>query len=209
MFPRDTQFIYGDVSATGNTTILATSTRTILSMNIVSNSNTPIGLILCGANEIYDNKQIGSGVLIETNIVCNSAIYVNKSSATGGFSVYINYVPRDRTITPDPIQNYATTTQTPVNVTNWPTGFNVNNWTFATSTTVLNQLSSSTLSGLNVLCTNCSTGTSTGTGSSTYIINGGYNGMNLQESLFVACVIIALLSYNVYRFIFGKPTEHI
>jgi hypothetical protein len=36
-----------------------------------------------------------------------------------------------------------------------------------------------------------------------------YNGMNLQESLFVYCVIIALLSFGVWRLIFGKPTTEI
>ena len=167
--PRDTQFLYGDVSASGNTLLLATSTRTILDMSIVSNSNTPIGLILCGTVEIYDNKQIGNGFNVDTNYVCTSAIYLNKNSTTGGFSVYINYVNRDRTVTPDPYSEYSTST--PVTIANW---------TLATSTTVLNW-ASSTLKGLQVNCIQGCDGTTTVNFPSSLAINNFPTGFNINN----------------------------
>jgi hypothetical protein len=211
MFPRDAITYFAELSTNNSSIFSAGTMRTYLHAEVRCPVTSDIQLQwgTAGTNYLIDTEST-SATDDTTNIqyaTTSSLRFQTSVALANPCYVQIVYVPRDRTVTPDPVEQYATSTQTAVNVTNFPTGFNVNNWQFATSTTVLNPLASSTLDGLRVLCTNCSTGTSTGTGSSTVIINGGYNGMNFQEMLFTSCVIIAILSISLWRFIFRKAKE--
>jgi hypothetical protein len=208
MYPRDTIDVYGDVDVSGDTRIIATSTKTLLHLNIVSDSGTPVGVIKCGTTEIYDQKgQVGIPVPEDYNYVCNSAVYVNKSASGGHFSVYAKYVPRDRTVTPDPYEQYATSTPVTLPtstlnvtlgtstlntyVTNFPTSFNVSNFpSLQNVNCTIGCDSSSTLilssSTVNVLTTSAPT---------------------FNEWLFICGVFLAINSIHLWNFIFKKPQK--
>jgi hypothetical protein len=205
MFPRDAITVISTQFNPATYTIInaSTSPYTILEAYISDNTGATQSIYV-GSIALYEKYGNTSYPPVSFNYTFTNQTVKFVKTNTASSTVVLVYVPRNRATTPDPEQWLYSATNTPVTVLNFPTGFNVNNWTFATSTFVTN-FSSSTLKGLNVICTSGCTSTGTSTGSSTIIVNGNYNGPNYQEYLFTMCVVIGIISLALWRFIFRNP----
>jgi hypothetical protein len=201
MFPRDTQQLYVDASSTSQI-LMATSSNPITILNISAMCNATNGdrEVSAGTTSLLDMEVNTPAYVSElrNNVIKNTSIKYTNSQTNQMCAVYIQYVPRDRTITPDPTEQYATTTPVTLGtstlytyVTNFPTSFNVGNFPAlqnvnctigcnASSTLIL---SSSTV---NVLTTSAPT---------------------FNEWLFICGVFLAINSIHLWNFIFKKPQK--
>ena len=109
MFPSDT--ISKHFEYTGNVTavlVLATSTRTILSIDYQSADNSARTFLYCGGiseeNEIYETHNTIQQMVSFIQYVCDSAIYVSSSGVGSVDWHYIlTYTDRNITTTQDPM----------------------------------------------------------------------------------------------------------
>lgn len=139
-FPTDTLTLFTEQISSGNKLILATSTRTILFVDLqVSGSGTQSGYLYCGYPfasyaEIIAQTHTQDGIFsVPVNFLCERALYmriVNIGSLYAHSS--IDYVPRNRFIIADPNPYFSSTTAT----STLPRAANFNEWLFAVSVVV-------------------------------------------------------------------------
>jgi len=117
MLPRDTITLTGELWNSGSTTILTYDGRpfTIVGYTIATDGGTkPTEKIKVNDKIIGYNWTADKGVnftpYIETNIVGTTDLVFSKETDNKSTTYVINYVPRDRTIVPDPSYEYSTTT---------------------------------------------------------------------------------------------------
>jgi hypothetical protein len=200
MFPRDTITTYYENTANGTFTVLSTSTRTILSADIINTlGKGTLVELFCGTSPIINNHNNDLSS-VQSNYVCtNKPIRITVSAHdAGGEDVVLNYVNRDRQTTPDPTQEYSTTT--PVTVGNFPTGFNINNFPALQPVAVNNF---PTLQDVN--CTlGCDASTTLILSSSTIEVL-TTTAPTFQEWMLVVGVFLAINSIHMWNFLFRRP----
>jgi hypothetical protein len=171
----------------GNITMLSSSasTRTILYASIFDNTGAE-QKIMVGGIPLIENFG-GTQRMIQNNshlVFSNKAVIAIKSN-TATTTFQIVWVPRDRNLVADPTIDFATIT--PVTVSNWQ---------FGTTTTILNW-SSTTLSGLNILCTNCASTSTINIGTTSIVITPTSTTTPIggtTVSLFEALILIILIT---------------
>jgi hypothetical protein len=200
-FPRDTITTIIDNPA-NNTVILATSTRTLLYAKIDCETNIGIVRLNTGAtgylirkNGAGNDKGADNDQETQAQLVtANSVIYTESTGRD--CNITVSYVNRDRTITPDPIEQFTNT----VTVGNFPTGFNVNNFPALASVNVNNF---PTLQDIH--CVSGCTGTSTLIFSSSTIEILTTTAPTFQEWMLVVGVFLAINSIHMWNFLFRRP----
>lgn len=199
-FPRDTVSTY-TVNTTNsdlsNTLFLSTSTRTIL--NIGGNTkDSRIVIVSCGTSTLYYNQAWGGGQFdVNLNTVCTQAIYVQVPRTT---SLRVSYVNRNRTTTEDPAMSLTATTSGVVSVSNFPSGFNINNFPSLQPVAVNNFPS--------LQDTRCVSGCQS---SSTLILASSTieilttTAPTFQEWMLVVGVFLAINAIHMWNFLFRRP----
>lgn len=173
-----------------NTLILATGTRTILNVDIMTKDGRNVN-VSCGTTTIfYQQDYGGSQNNALMNYVCtNKAIYL-QLYRTSSFNM--TYVNRDRNITPDP--------DTHVNVSNFPTGFDINNFPSLQPVQVNNFPSLQ-----DVRCIEGCNASATLIFSSSTIEVLTTTAPTFQEWMLVVGVFLAINSIHMWNFLFRRP----
>lgn len=193
-FPSDAITSVTNITANGTYTIVATSTNTILNMSLVNTlGKGTISTLYCGNTSILDNKN-NDLIAISANYVCTNLpirLVVSAHDAKGE-QIIVTYVPRNRNTTPDPVDNVA--------VSNFPTGFNINNFPALQPVAVNNF---PTLQ--DVRCTyGCDASTTLILSSSTIEVL-TTTAPTFQEWMLVVGVFLAINAIHMWNFLFRRP----
>lgn len=191
MYPRDAINLYISTTTPGTYTILPASTTpyTILQVNQFNLGSSlqrvrfgTVRDVVISSSEIHNESNIHT-------VINNQAITYVKSGLLEA-TVSIIYVPRNRLITPDPSLSAQSTSTT---ISNFPSGFNVNNWQLSTSTFINNPS----------LLVNCNSGCS---GSSTITLGTTtVNIPNVDKSLTsLDMIYLILVTVGILVYIFKK-----
>lgn len=197
MFPRDAITTLVN-NPNNNTVILSTSTRTLLYSKMDCESNVGLLNLTTGSNS-YLIRKGGGSIDVETFsplVTSNSLIYTEASARD--CLITVTYVNRDRTITVDP--PLSATSSNTVSVSNFPSGFNVNNFP---SLQAVNVNNFPTLQNVN--CTiGCDASTTLILSSSSIEIL-TTTAPTFQEWMLVVGVFLGINAIHMWNFLFGKP----
>jgi len=167
MYPRDAISLYVSTTTAGTWSVLPASTTpyTLLYSDIYT-AVAGESRVLVGTNVINRVALAGAHMERDANYVfTNQAVNFSKLG-TGTSTASIIYVPRNRQQTPDPVKEYATSTNFVA------TSTTILNWQFSTSTNILNWPTNYTIANFpalqDIFCTNCSNASSS-TSSPTYM----------------------------------------
>jgi hypothetical protein len=203
MYPRDAIRIDFD-NPNPNTVLLATGTRTYLGASIecdATGNDIHLQFGTVGSNYLLDKEIIQTNSSTNFPIATSTPLRYTESVISNCY-VSIVYVNRDRSVTPDPYSEYSTSTPVSGNlsISNFPTGFNVNNFPALQAVSVNNF---PTLQDVN--CTiGCNASTTLILSSSTIQVL-TTTAPTFQEWMLVVGVFLAINSIHMWNFLFGKP----
>jgi hypothetical protein len=119
MLPRDTITITNSFLSEGTFTIIPYNgkTFTIIGWQMSTDGGTLATEKIKNADKTIGynwsaDKGVNSSPYVEVNIVSNSQIQIIKTSDNKATELLINYVPRDRTLIPDPVYEYQNASTT-------------------------------------------------------------------------------------------------
>ena len=203
MFPRDT-LRYTIDNPNNNTVLFATGTKTYLGASIdCDNNNTDVHLQfgISGTSYLLDKEVLSYTASTVFPVSTTSPLRYTESLASNCY-IIISYLDRDRSITPDVYSEYSTTTQVTgsIIVSNFPTGFNINNFPALQRVAVNNFPSLQSVDCVQ----GCNASTTLILSSSTIQVL-TTTAPTFQEWMLVVGVFLAINSIHMWNMLFGKP----